>query len=95
MAFSFAVQSRSLLFYDEPGGSLEDSYSSFLSVEHPENWEADKGQGEGWQPQEHAHSPLAMAHETAKYLNKAHLEGPDQNQTNSTLTHPEKPFHKR
>ncbi|XP_015263689.1 PREDICTED: cyclic AMP-responsive element-binding protein 3-like protein 1 [Gekko japonicus] len=89
------IQSRSLLFYDEPGGSLEDSYSSFLSVEHPENWEADKGQGEGWQPQEHPHSPLAVGHETAKYLNKPHLEGPDQNQTNSALAHPEEPFHKR
>ncbi|KAJ6667156.1 hypothetical protein lerEdw1_017134 [Lerista edwardsae] len=89
------IQSRSLLFYDEPGGSLEESYSSFISVEHPENWEADRGPSEEQQlpPQEHLVSPLTVAHETAKYLSKPHLEGPDQNRTSSTLTHPKERFH--
>ncbi|XP_053161679.1 cyclic AMP-responsive element-binding protein 3-like protein 1 [Hemicordylus capensis] len=89
------IQSRSLLFYDEHGGSLEEGYSSFISVEHPENWEADKGPSEEQPPQEHVLRPLAVAHGTAKYLNKPRLEGPEQNSTSSALTHPKERFHER
>nr|XP_028582903.1 cyclic AMP-responsive element-binding protein 3-like protein 1 [Podarcis muralis] len=89
------IQSRRLLFYDEHGGSLEEGYSSFISVEHPDKWEADQRQSEEQRPQEHVHSPLAVAHETAKYLHKPHQEGPDQNQTSSALTNPKKQFQER
>ncbi|KAM6464461.1 cyclic AMP-responsive element-binding protein 3-like protein 1 [Liasis olivaceus] len=89
------IQSRSLLFYDEHRGSLEETYSSFISVEHPEEWEAEKNGEEEEQPQEDVHSTLAVAHETVKYLNKTHLTGPNQNQTSSTLTHPKEGFHER
>uniref|UniRef100_A0A8D2L708 cAMP responsive element binding protein 3 like 1 n=1 Tax=Varanus komodoensis TaxID=61221 RepID=A0A8D2L708_VARKO len=90
------VQSRSLLFYDEPGGSLEEGYSSFISVEAPEKWEAEKRPSEEEeQPLEHVRSPLAVAHETEKYLNKPRPEGPNQNQTSSALSHPKERFHER
>lgn len=85
----FPVQSRNLLFYDEGAGSLEESYSSFLTMDHPEGWEAKKGQSEEGRPR------LARTHETAKYLSKSRLEGPDQNQTAPTLTHLKEQFHER
>ncbi|NXJ13661.1 CR3L1 protein, partial [Odontophorus gujanensis] len=81
------IQSRSLLFYDEGAGSLEESYSSFLTMDHPEGWEAKKGQSD--EPRPH----LARTHETVKYLSKSHLESPDQNQTDPTLTHLKEQFH--
>ncbi|KAG8125994.1 hypothetical protein E2320_021109, partial [Naja naja] len=81
------IQSRSLLFYDEHRGSLEETYSSFISVEHPEEWEAEKIGEEEKQPQADVHSTLAAAYETVKYLNKTPLTDPNQNQTSSTLTH--------
>ncbi|XP_051476359.1 cyclic AMP-responsive element-binding protein 3-like protein 1 isoform X3 [Apus apus] len=83
------IQSRSLLFYDEGAGSLEESYSSFLTMDHPEGWEAEKGQSEDGGPH------LARTHETAKYLSKSQLEGSDQNQTDPTLTHLKEQFHER
>uniref|UniRef100_A0A8C9F180 cAMP responsive element binding protein 3 like 1 n=1 Tax=Pavo cristatus TaxID=9049 RepID=A0A8C9F180_PAVCR len=83
------IQSRSLLFYDEGAGSLEESYSSFLTMDHPEGWEAEKGQSD--EPRPH----LARTHETAKYMSKSHLENPDQNQTDPTLTHLKEQFHER
>ncbi|XP_031409390.1 cyclic AMP-responsive element-binding protein 3-like protein 1 isoform X2 [Meleagris gallopavo] len=83
------IQSRSLLFYDEGAGSLEESYSSFLTMDHPEGWEVEKGQSD--EPRPH----LAMTHETAKYMSKSHLENPDQNQTDPTLTHLKEQFHER
>ncbi|XP_027561750.1 cyclic AMP-responsive element-binding protein 3-like protein 1 isoform X8 [Neopelma chrysocephalum] len=83
------IQSRSLLFYDEGAGSLEESYSSFLTMDHPEGWEAEKRQSEEGRPH------LARTHETAKYLSKTQLEGPDQNRTDTTLTHLKEQFHKR
>ncbi|XP_021257002.1 cyclic AMP-responsive element-binding protein 3-like protein 1 isoform X3 [Numida meleagris] len=83
------IQSRSLLFYDEGAGSLEESYSSFLTMDHPEGWEAEKVQSD--EPRPH----LARTHETAKYLSKSHLESPDQNQTDPTLTHLKEQFHER
>uniref|UniRef100_A0A8B9J0G8 cAMP responsive element binding protein 3 like 1 n=1 Tax=Amazona collaria TaxID=241587 RepID=A0A8B9J0G8_9PSIT len=83
------VQSRSLLFYDEGAGSLEESYSSFLTVDHPEGWESEKGQSEEGRPH------LARTHETAKYLSKSHLEKPDQNITDPTLTHLKEQLHER
>ncbi|XP_019406801.1 PREDICTED: cyclic AMP-responsive element-binding protein 3-like protein 1 isoform X2 [Crocodylus porosus] len=89
------IQSRSLLFYDEGAGSLEESYSSFLPVEHPDDWETDKGQSEEGRPQERILGHLARTHETAKYLSKSQLEGPDQNQTDPTLAHLKKQFHER
>ncbi|XP_059578796.1 cyclic AMP-responsive element-binding protein 3-like protein 1 isoform X2 [Alligator mississippiensis] len=89
------IQSRSLLFYDEGAGSLEESYSSFLPVEHPDGWETDKGQSEERRPQERTLGHLARTHETAKYLSKSQLEGPDQNQTDPTLNHFKKQFHER
>lgn len=85
----FPVQSRSLLFYDEGAGSLEESYSSFLTMDHPEGWEAEKGQSEEGRPH------LARTHETAKYLSKSQLEGPDQNRTDPTPAHPKEQFHER
>ncbi|KAJ7344674.1 hypothetical protein JRQ81_000624 [Phrynocephalus forsythii] len=87
------IHSRSLLFYDEHGGSLEEGYSSFISVEHPKKWEAGNSrqlkeeEKEEPQPPEHVDSPLAVAHETAKYLNNPNLEGPNQNASSSALTH--------
>ncbi|KAF7251998.1 Cyclic AMP-responsive element-binding protein 3-like protein 1 [Varanus komodoensis] len=96
MLSQFIFQSRSLLFYDEPGGSLEEGYSSFISVEAPEKWEAEKRPSEEEeQPLEHVRSPLAVAHETEKYLNKPRPEGPNQNQTSSALSHPKERFHER
>ncbi|KAH0620758.1 hypothetical protein JD844_021496 [Phrynosoma platyrhinos] len=92
---SSKIQSRSLLFYDEHGGSLEEGYSSFISVEHPEKWENEKNEEEEQQSPEQGHSPLVVAHETAKYLHKSHQDGPNQNQTSSTLSHPKDQFHKR
>ena len=89
MLSSFPVQSRSLLFYDEGAGSLEESYSSFLTMDHPEGWEAEKGQSEEGRPH------LARTHETAKYLSKSHLEGSDQNRTDPTLAHLKEQFHER
>nr|XP_060619898.1 cyclic AMP-responsive element-binding protein 3-like protein 1 [Anolis sagrei ordinatus] len=89
------IQSRSLLFYDEHGGSLEEGYSSFISVEHPEKWEAGRNGEEEQPPPEHGHSPLVVPHETAKYLHKSHQQGPNQNQTSSTLTHSKEQFHER
>ncbi|XP_076200676.1 cyclic AMP-responsive element-binding protein 3-like protein 1 isoform X1 [Aptenodytes patagonicus] len=83
------IQSRSLLFYDEGAGSLEESYSSFLTMDHPEGWEAEKGQSEEGRPH------LARTHETAKYLSKSQLEGPDQNRTDPTLAHLKEQFHER
>lgn len=93
--FFSAVQSRSLLFYDEHRGSLEETYSSFISVEHPEEWEAEKNGEEEKQPQADVHSALAVARETVKYLNKTHLTGPNQNQTSSALTPSKEGFHER
>lgn len=84
----FPVQSRSLLFYDEGAGSLEESYSSFLTMDHPEGWEAKKRQSEEGRPH------LARTHETAKYLSKTQ-EGPDQNQTDPTLNHLKEQFRAR
>ncbi|NXL93436.1 CR3L1 protein, partial [Alectura lathami] len=81
------IQSRSLLFYDEGAGSLEESYSSFLTMDHPEGWEAEKGQSD--EPRPH----LARTHETAKYLSKSRLESPNQNQTDPTVTHLKEQFH--
>ncbi|CAM2115741.1 cyclic AMP-responsive element-binding protein 3-like protein 1 [Caretta caretta] len=89
------IQSRSLLFYDEGAGSLEEGYSSFLPVEHPVGQETNKGQSEERRPQEHIQGHLARAHETAKYLSKSQLQGPDQNQTDPTLTHLKDQFQKR
>lgn len=83
------IQSRSLLFYDEGAGSLEESYSSFLTVDHPEGWEPEKGQSEEGRPH------LARTHEAAKYLSKSHLENPDQNITDPTLTHLKEQLHER
>lgn len=83
------IQSRSLLFYDEGAGSLEESYSSFLTVDHPEGWEPEKGQSEEGRPR------LARTHETAKYLSKSQLENPDQNLTDPTLTHLKEQLHER
>uniref|UniRef100_A0A8C0BIQ8 cAMP responsive element binding protein 3 like 1 n=1 Tax=Buteo japonicus TaxID=224669 RepID=A0A8C0BIQ8_9AVES len=83
------IQSRSLLFYDESAGSLEESYSSFLTMDHPEGWEAEKGQSEEGRPH------LARTHETSKYLSKSQLEAPDQNQTDPTLTHLKEQFRER
>ncbi|NXC11671.1 CR3L1 protein, partial [Orthonyx spaldingii] len=80
------IQSRSLLFYDEGAGSLEESYSSFLTMDHPEGWEAEKRQSEEGRPH------LARTHETAKYLSKTQ-GGPDQNRTDPTLSHLKEPFH--
>lgn len=88
-ALLFPVQSRSLLFYDEGAGSLEESYSSFLTVDHPEGWDAEKGQSEEGTPH------LARTHETAKYLSKSQLESPDQNRTDPTLAHLKEQFHER
>ncbi|XP_032919037.1 cyclic AMP-responsive element-binding protein 3-like protein 1 isoform X1 [Catharus ustulatus] len=82
------IQSRSLLFYDEGAGSLEESYSSFLTMDHPEGWEAKKRQSEEGRPH------LARTHETAKYLSKTQ-EGPDQNQTDPTLNHLKEQFRAR
>ncbi|XP_005302305.2 cyclic AMP-responsive element-binding protein 3-like protein 1 isoform X1 [Chrysemys picta bellii] len=81
------IQSRSLLFYDEGAGSVEEGYSSFLPVEHPVGRETDEGQSEERRPQERILGHLARAHETAKYLSKSQLGAPDQNQTDPTLTH--------
>ncbi|XP_042302572.1 cyclic AMP-responsive element-binding protein 3-like protein 1 isoform X2 [Sceloporus undulatus] len=92
---SSKIQSRSLLFYDEHRGSLEEGYSSFISVEHPEKWEAEKNEEEDHQSPELGHSPLVVAHETAKYLHKSHQEGPNQNETSSTLSHLKDQIHKR
>ncbi|KAL7992311.1 hypothetical protein Chor_016567 [Crotalus horridus] len=89
------IQSRSLLFYDEHRGSLEETYSSFISVEHPEEWEAEKNGEEEKQPQADVHNTLAVAREAVKYLNKTHLTGPNQNQTSSALTHSKEGFHER
>ncbi|KAJ7414690.1 Cyclic AMP-responsive element-binding protein 3-like protein 1 [Willisornis vidua] len=83
------IQSRSLLFYDEGASSLEESYSSFLTMDHPEGWEAKKRQSEEGRPH------LDRTHETAKYLSKTQLEGPDQNRTDPTLTHLKEQFHER
>ncbi|XP_074855068.1 cyclic AMP-responsive element-binding protein 3-like protein 1 isoform X5 [Carettochelys insculpta] len=89
------IQSRSLLFYDEGAGSLEEGYSSFLPMEHPVGWETDGGQPEESRPQERIQGHLGRVHETAKYLSKSQLEGPDQNQTNPTLTHLKEQFQER
>uniref|UniRef100_A0A8C5UFA0 cAMP responsive element binding protein 3 like 1 n=1 Tax=Malurus cyaneus samueli TaxID=2593467 RepID=A0A8C5UFA0_9PASS len=80
------IQSRSLLFYDEGAGSLEESYSSFLTMDHPEGWEAEKRQSEEGRPH------LARTHETAKYLSKTQGD-PDQNRTDPTLSHLKDQFH--
>lgn len=84
----FSVQSRSLLFYDEGAGSLEESYSSFLTMDHPEGWEAKKSQSEEGRPH------LARTHETAKYLSKIQ-GGPDQNRTVPTLSNLKEQFRER
>ncbi|XP_071600901.1 cyclic AMP-responsive element-binding protein 3-like protein 1 isoform X1 [Heliangelus exortis] len=83
------IQSRSLLFYDEGASSLEESYSSFLTMDHPEGWEAEKGPSVKGRPH------LARTHETTKYLSKSQMEGSDQNQTDPTLTHLKEQFHER
>lgn len=85
----FLVQSRSLLFYDQGAGSFEESYSSFLSMDHPEGWDAKNEQSEEGRPH------LARKHETAKYLSKSQLEDPNQNQTNPTLAHLKEQFYER
>uniref|UniRef100_A0A8D0GBY0 cAMP responsive element binding protein 3 like 1 n=1 Tax=Sphenodon punctatus TaxID=8508 RepID=A0A8D0GBY0_SPHPU len=89
------IQSRNLLFYDEHAGSLEDGYSAFVTVEHPDSWEADKGPAEEQRPQERAQGHRTRAHETAKYLSKSELQGPDQNHTDPTLSHSKEQFHER
>ncbi|XP_028917397.1 cyclic AMP-responsive element-binding protein 3-like protein 1 [Ornithorhynchus anatinus] len=88
------LPSRSLLFYDEGAGSLEDGYSSLLAVD--EGWEAkprspEEQQAQDLQPLGH----LARSHEASKYLSKSQLEAPDQNRTGPDFTHPKERFHER
>ncbi|MGH0135348.1 UNVERIFIED_CONTAM: hypothetical protein FKN15_057409 [Acipenser sinensis] len=88
------VRSRSLLFYDE-GASLEDRYSSFLAVEHTDDWEAspkdfaEEGEKETQDPpQGHKN----RAHEASKYLSK--LDVMNFNRTDSEFIHQKEQFHK-
>ncbi|MGH0148608.1 UNVERIFIED_CONTAM: hypothetical protein FKN15_048338 [Acipenser sinensis] len=92
---SSQIRSRSLLFYDE-GASLEDRYSSFLAVEHTDDWEAspkdfaEEGEKETQDPpQGHKN----RAHEASKYLSK--LDVMNFNRTDSEFIHQKEQFHKR
>ncbi|MGH0126031.1 UNVERIFIED_CONTAM: hypothetical protein FKN15_032261 [Acipenser sinensis] len=92
---SSQIRSRSLLFYDE-GASLEDRYSSFLAVDHTDDWEAspkdlaEEGEAETRDPpQGHAN----RAHEASKYLSK--LDVLDFNRTDSEFIHQKEQFHER
>ncbi|XP_068947618.1 cyclic AMP-responsive element-binding protein 3-like protein 1 isoform X2 [Petaurus breviceps papuanus] len=90
------MPSRSLLFYDEGANSLEDGYSSLLSVEPPEGWETKPGTPEEQQPPDHlSHGHLASSHEATKYLSKSQLEAPDGNNTRPDFIHPKERFHER
>ncbi|KAK1159693.1 cyclic AMP-responsive element-binding protein 3-like protein 1 isoform X2 [Acipenser oxyrinchus oxyrinchus] len=92
---SSQIRSRSLLFYDE-GASLEDRYSSFLAVEHTDDWEAspkdlaEEGEAETRDPpQGHTN----RAHEASKYLSK--LDVMNFNRTDSEFIHQKEQFHER
>ncbi|XP_069077833.1 cyclic AMP-responsive element-binding protein 3-like protein 1 [Pleurodeles waltl] len=88
------VRSRSLLFHDE-AGSVEDGYTSFLSVGAAESWDPD----EPPIPQRKDLAPprghLAQSHQATKYLSKSQVEVSDLNQTDTDIPHRKERYRKR
>ncbi|XP_043938567.1 cyclic AMP-responsive element-binding protein 3-like protein 1 isoform X2 [Protopterus annectens] len=75
------IRSRSLMFYDEGAGSVEEGYGSFLQVDNPDAWEMPKDF-----PEEHKKGDLlrgqqTRSHETTKYLSESRRKEMDYNGT--------------